>query len=63
MRSMLAHILLAIALIFLAAPASLAQCPASVPVEGTAPTVHHRHVRYALEHQHIEPCILAADSE
>ena len=35
----LAPILLAIASTLLAAPASLAQCPASVPVEGAAPTV------------------------
>jgi len=39
MRSKLAHLLLAIALVILAAPASLAQCPASVPVEGAALTV------------------------
>ena len=34
-----APILLAIASALLADPASLAQCPASVPVEGAAPTV------------------------
>ena len=39
MRSKLAHILLAIALALFAAPAALGQCPASVPVEGAAPTV------------------------
>ena len=39
MRSKLAQILLAIASAFLVAPASLAQCPASVPVEGAALTV------------------------
>jgi hypothetical protein len=39
MRSKLAHILLTIALVLLAAPASFAQCPASVPVQGAAPTV------------------------
>jgi hypothetical protein len=39
MRSKLAHLLLTIALVLIAAPASLAQCPASVPVEGAAPTV------------------------
>jgi hypothetical protein len=39
MRPKLAQILLAIALALLAAPVSLAQCPASVPVEGAAPTV------------------------
>jgi hypothetical protein len=39
MRSKLAQILLAIASVFLAAPASLAQCPASVPVQGAALTV------------------------
>jgi hypothetical protein len=39
MRSKLAQILFAIASIFLAAPAALAQCPASTPVEGAALTV------------------------
>jgi len=39
MRFNLAPILLAIASALLADPASLAQCPASVPVEGAAPTV------------------------
>ncbi|HEX9276734.1 MAG TPA: hypothetical protein VGA51_10115 [Casimicrobiaceae bacterium] len=39
MRSKLAHILLAIALALFAAPAAFGQCPASVPVEGAAPTV------------------------
>ena len=39
MRSKLAHVLLAIAWALLAAPASLAQCPASTPVEGAALTV------------------------
>ena len=39
MRSKPAHILLTIALVLLAAPASFAQCPASVPVQGAAPTV------------------------
>jgi hypothetical protein len=39
MRFKLAKILLAIASALLAAPASLAQCPASVPVEGATPTV------------------------
>ena len=39
MRSKAAHMLLAIGLALLATPASLAQCPASVPVEGAALTV------------------------
>ncbi|MDQ2963737.1 MAG: hypothetical protein M3R31_11365 [Pseudomonadota bacterium] len=39
MRSKLPHLLLAIALVLLAAPASPAQCPASVPVQGAAPGV------------------------
>jgi hypothetical protein len=39
MRSKVAHVLLAIASALLAAPASLAQCPAATPVEGAAPTV------------------------
>ncbi len=36
-RSQFAHLVLAIALAFAAAPVALAQCPPSVPVEGTAP--------------------------
>ncbi len=36
-RSKLAHVLFALALGLLAAPVALAQCPASVPVEGAAP--------------------------
>src|SRR3979411_3066148 len=39
MRSKPAQLLLAIALVLLAAPASPAQCPASVPAQGAAPTV------------------------
>src|SRR5205814_10089135 len=39
MRPKLAQILFAIVVALLAAPASLAQCPASTPVEGAAPTV------------------------
>ena len=39
MRPKLAQILLAIALALLAAPTSIAQCPALTPVEGAAPTV------------------------
>jgi hypothetical protein len=39
MRSKLAHMLLTIAFVLLTAPAALAQCPASVPVQGAAPTV------------------------
>src|SRR5438477_9127998 len=39
MRPKLAQILFAIVSALLAAPASLAQCPASTPVEGAAPTV------------------------
>jgi hypothetical protein len=37
-RSKLAHLVFALALGLLAAPVALAQCPASVPVEGAAPT-------------------------
>src|SRR5437773_6011599 len=39
MRPKLAQILSAIALALLAAPASIAQCPASTPIEGAPPTV------------------------
>src|SRR5947209_20365893 len=39
MRPKLAQMMLAIALALLAAPTSIAQCPASTPVEGAAPTV------------------------